>query len=452
MSNKWQPKQPGGGGRRRGPPGGRPQQQHQQPQQQPRKPANATSTATSALSDEEDTRIVTPRDTYHVGAHVPTKTSIGVLLCRTNTTSLRLEVLLVHKRYTYAFAEFVHGRYPRGRDNGSQSSQNAALRSAAALFDQMTLEELLDVYSLDFGQLWYRIWLTRDGRELYNKKFAKFHSAFIRDDGGVALRAAILAARSHGTLLWEVPKGRRQNPRESDILCAVRELREETGIEKSDYRFLPGIKRRVSYVSSGTRYTCTYYVAVANPRLSEHAFNDRSRPTLRDINHMGEVGEIGWHDIERIRMIDGPEHRLENLIDPTLRIVKRYKKGRWTSRRPVIPVPSFFIDGPALVANAVAAKATGETASTEDDDAVDVSADEKGALAAPAEVVAIAKYRRRRPKNKKTPTPRMPRSIQMALAAQVAAAPKIGSPRAAAPPKVIPSPRARGSGANVQGK
>jgi 8-oxo-dGTP pyrophosphatase MutT (NUDIX family) len=269
-------------------------------------------------------------------ARLPTKTSIGIILCRKNETTRHPEVLLVHKRYTYAFAEFVHGRYAR-KSAPRAKGQNSVM----ALLEHMTNEELLDVWSLDFDQMWYRIWLSREKRDLYNRKNAKFQSTFMRDDGGAGLRHAIQQAHSQGALLWEVPKGRRISPRESDIICGVRELHEETGIDKSDYRFLPGVRRRVSYVSSGTRYVCIYYVAIANPRLSGAGPGpgDPGRPALREIEHMGEVSEIRWYDIERVRLLDGPGARLASLVSPAFRLMNQYLKGRWASRRHAGPPP-----------------------------------------------------------------------------------------------------------------
>jgi 8-oxo-dGTP pyrophosphatase MutT (NUDIX family) len=265
-----------------------------------------------------------------------TKTSIGVILCRTNTATGRPEVLLVHKRYTYAFSEFVHGRYIHGR-----TSPAATMRAVAALLNDMTTEELLDVMSLNFEQMWYRVWLTHEKRDLYNRKYSKFVSTFMREDGGESLLQAVRQARGNGVLLWEVPKGRRQSAREADILCAVRELREEAGVEKNEYRLLPGVRRRVSYTSSGTRYVCIYYVALANPRLARAAkgFN-QGRPALRDITLMGEVSDVRWHDVEQIRLLEWPNTRLEDLVSPAFRLIKQYVKGRWASRRPPASVSS----------------------------------------------------------------------------------------------------------------
>lgn len=274
-----------------------------------------------------------------------TKTSIGVILCRVNAKSHRPEVLLVRKRYTYAFSAFVHGKYARaqrnsGRGGGGGGGTNGSGISSEllALLENMTMEELLDVMSLNFEQMWYRIWLSRDKRDLYHRKHAKFQSAFMRDDGGSALCSAVKRAQDRGVLLWEVPKGRRSTSREPDLSCAVRELQEETGIAKGEYRLLPGVRRAVRYVSDGVRYVCEYFVAIAGPHLARREVlgGGRAGPgrsALREINSMGEVGQIRWLDIEQIRLLDSPEGRLELLVAPAFRLVKLYLKGHWAGRR-----------------------------------------------------------------------------------------------------------------------
>jgi 8-oxo-dGTP pyrophosphatase MutT (NUDIX family) len=286
---------------------------------------------------------------------VQTKTSFGIILCRKNAATLRPEVLLVHKRYTYAFAEFVHGRYsrpPRSRDTAA-SAAALAHSSVAAILDGMSREELLDVYSLNFEQMWYRIWLSHDNRDLYNKKHARFQSSFMRDDGGAALRALVLNARGGGILMWEVPKGRRLGVREPDIICAVRELREETGVEKDEYRIIPGVRRHTSYISNGVRYTGVYFIAVANPALARASSISVGftcagfATTLREIHNLAEISEVRWQDIERIRMLDGEPSRLLQLIRPALRLVQNFYAGKFAERRAtsviasLVSVPGF---------------------------------------------------------------------------------------------------------------
>lgn len=240
------------------------------------------------------------------------KISFGVIITRINAASGRPEAVLVRGRYSYEYSEFVHGRYSRKN-----------IRAVSALFDAMSVNERLDIYSLDFAQMWYRIWLTAERRELYNKKFAKFQAAWMRDDSGEDLRRLVQGSRPvqhDGGIRLEFPKGKRQSNREPDINCAIRETEEETGIAKRDYQILPGFKRRVSYVHMGVRYVNVYYVAVARRDL--HVGID-----LRDLDQISEVSEVRWMSIEQIRLFDAPDGRLENTVAPVFRYVKRHARG-----------------------------------------------------------------------------------------------------------------------------
>jgi len=261
---------------------------------------------------------------------MPTKVSAGIILCRKNETGPRpsLEVLLVLKRYTYAFAEFAHGRYTFGRP---MPGIVPPPRTVPELLNDMTREELLIIWSLDFNQIWYKIWLTFKNVELFTRKNAKFQATFMRD-GGELLQQYITVARAKGTILWEIPKGRRSSARESDIICGLRETREETGIDPREYRLLPDVNFRTSYISGDVRYTCAYQVALAYPRLAKSEQNCvRWLSLLRTIHQMAEVGEVRWCNIEQVRLIDSK--RLAPLVEPAFRLVKKYIGGRWAFRQ-----------------------------------------------------------------------------------------------------------------------
>lgn len=250
------------------------------------------------------------------------KISFGIVLVRINPATRRPEAVLVRGRYSDEYAEFVHGRYSRKN-----------IRGMSALFDAMSVNERLDVYSLDFSQMWYRIWLTAERRELYNKKLAKFQTSWMRDDSGEQLRQLVMAsstdpgARHHNDsgVRWEFPKGKRTSNREPDLNCAVREFEEETGIAKRDYQILPGFKRRVSHVHMGVRYVNVYYVAIARRPLEP-------RLDLRTLDQVVEVSEVRWMDVEQIRLIDSPARRLETTVAPIFKYVKRYMRGAIPAR------------------------------------------------------------------------------------------------------------------------
>jgi 8-oxo-dGTP pyrophosphatase MutT (NUDIX family) len=190
----------------------------------------------------------------------------------------------------------------------------------------MSIEERLDIYSLNFNQMWYRVWLMSGRREFFNKKFAKFWTTWMRDDGGDYLRQLIRSSRSHpgGNCRWEFPKGRRASFHEPALSCAIREFEEETGISKQDYLVLPECKHRISFTHMGTRYNYIYYVAVARRDLEPQI-------NLRTLNQVSEVSEVRWMNIEQIRYIDTPARLLEATIRPAFKQVRHYIRGHMQS-------------------------------------------------------------------------------------------------------------------------
>lgn len=229
--------------------------------------------------------------------------SIGVACCRFNYN--RPEILLICKRYTYAYNAFVHGKY--------NSSDSTALIS---LFSGMTVEEKHDILSMNFMQMWYRIWLT--GSQKTTNFFIlknKFDATFAQDEG---LRLRRLISKSlHSNKVWEIPKGRRKNKMEADVHCAIREFYEETGIPKSGYKLFPDTKT-YSYIDAGIRYTNIYYLAFAN-----HEFEPRVDFSLR--SQVEEISDIKWMGIEEIRFVDDTQ-RLEKFVRPIFKFMARRVK------------------------------------------------------------------------------------------------------------------------------
>lgn len=260
--------------------------------------------------------------------NIPTKKSLGIILCKINSVSGQPEVLLVHKRYTYAYSMFVHGKYSR-----PNIWPKTSMQFIVNLLNQMTLEELLDIWSLNFKQMWYRIWLNNFEDEFYKRKYNKFYMSFIKNDNGEQLKKYILSVRNYNNLNWEVPKGRPVDFQEKNLHCAIREIKEETGLNKTDYTILPNVKRYVNYISLGTRYICTYYIAIVNQCIKYY-----NTSVFKDMKKFNEVSETKWFDIHKIRLIDDNKSHLESLISPAFKLVKKFSNGKWPNRCRKIPM------------------------------------------------------------------------------------------------------------------
>ncbi len=263
------------------------------------------------------------------------KESYGIACCRFNLETKEPEVLLIKKRYTYAFFDFVFAKYKKRDDN--------RLRK---LFNQMSLQEKIDVLRLDFDKLWCRIRIKipnpsdfshsssrNNGRNPYGNqsdawhtyvcKKTKFDNNFINVDKGRRLRKLI-----HGTAsvdsIWEIPKGRPMHG-EKPINTAIREFKEETDIGIEKYTFLlheaPIVE---SYVVNRCNYKHTYFIAIANQ------FNWEPEVNFSSYEQLLEVENIQWTSINRaeylnLKQID-PQLRILNLLKKIVKIFKHYCK------------------------------------------------------------------------------------------------------------------------------
>lgn len=233
--------------------------------------------------------------------HEKVKSSLGIACCRISGDS-KPEILLVCKRYTYAYNLFIHAKY--------NSSDNAAI---IELFNGMTVDEKLNILSMNFAQIWYKVWLGTTNNAFYYTARNKFETTFMAD-GGARLRRLINRS-SNAQLIWEIPKGRRRYKNEPDLQCAIREFTEETGIPKRYYKIIPDAKRTYTYVDNGTRYTNTYFIGLEKRTIEP-------RMNFGQQSQVDELCDIRWMNIEQIRLCD-PSGRLERFVAPIFRFVRR---------------------------------------------------------------------------------------------------------------------------------
>ena len=255
------------------------------------------------------------------------KTSYGVALCKYNMEkNKQLEILMIKKRYTYSYFIFIFGRYKKYNNKHLQY-----------LFNHMTYAEKLDILSLDFSKMWYRMWLCTPENNytiysIYNKstiptkniktyfrKKNKFNSIFLRDNGKRLKR--LIQSSDNVVSPWEIPKGS-ANKSESDITCAIREFEEETIINTSDYTILHNVKPIISsHKDSKTVYKTVHYVAYLN--------ND-SKWTPRYIfepSQINEIEQVKWISVNEITFLNMNIREKKRLINICKKISYQFKKN-----------------------------------------------------------------------------------------------------------------------------
>jgi adenine-specific DNA methylase len=217
--------------------------------------------------------------------------SAGVACCRREPTNNTIEILLVRRRTTYEFQEFVFGKY-----------KLKCLVRIKFLISRMTASEQNELLLKNFDAIWWLATLhTKESRlDVYNKKLQRFNSFLQLYD----LKSIISQSQSVLSL-WEIPKGRANSQKETALNCAVREFTEETNIDKNMYKIIfdPVI---YSYQECNNTYKNTYYPAWC--KYMPHV--GRIQPTKK--NQVCEIVEIRWMNLNMVKTLGN--HRLENIV------------------------------------------------------------------------------------------------------------------------------------------
>lgn len=243
------------------------------------------------------------------------KESVGIAVCRRCPITKNLQILLVHKRLSYAFLHFMLGKYNISANYGD----------IANLVSNMSVNEKLEILSLNFDHLWYKIWLkvpynNNTSDESYHKNWLKRYkntdvlvlntkdcykhckSKFydlISNDGGRKLQNIIMNTSHNRTFLWEIPKGRMDDG-EAKIQCAMRELLEETNIKSEQYDICFDIKPftlNKSYADAKYRYRHTFYVAIMKNN------NTQVKVDFSNINQITEIDNLQWYSLNEMNII-----------------------------------------------------------------------------------------------------------------------------------------------------
>lgn len=231
-------------------------------------------------------------------------TSYGIACCRKNTNG-QYELLMIRKRCSYTFSEFVRGIYDVHHK-----------QDLIHLFDHMTIDEKVLIKLKLFDPLWIRNFGEPPTKEknAYQRGFKKF-SILIKINDGKYLDE-IISISSSIELLWEIPKGR-SDKKETPIEAAIREFKEETNITKEQYRILfdEGFVT-YAFMDSGVRYTYIYYIAIVN----------NNRMNIRyayDSSHMPkEVSNMSFLSTDKIKLMNN--NRLYKLAKGIISKVKKH--------------------------------------------------------------------------------------------------------------------------------
>lgn len=208
----------------------------------------------------------------------------------------RIKFMLIRRKHTLGFLEFIRGRYNIENVDG-----------IIFLFKQMTNNEILSIGTNSFDELWKSVWKNNKSKLLhtmeYNNSKEKFNKLKIFNENYLNLDFYVEHVKpNYSHPEWGFPKGRR-NIYETDLECAKREFEEETGFNFNEYVLLDKIKPidEKFIGTNGVSYKHKYYFAVTN--TNRKPVIDSNNPLQYD-----EIGDIGWFTYDEAIRLIRPHH------------------------------------------------------------------------------------------------------------------------------------------------
>ena len=120
----------------------------------------------------------------------------------------------------------------------------------------------------NFDILWTELWNKTAKKKKYHKEYLESKKKFNKLIDNGKLDELLTIVSDYDTPEWEIPKGRR-NHHEKNIDCAIREFREETGLEESHYILLNNFfSLQDEFIgTNGIKYKHIYYIAILKTDL-----------------------------------------------------------------------------------------------------------------------------------------------------------------------------------------
>ena len=191
----------------------------------------------------------------------------------------KIKFLLVRRKFSFSFIEFIRGKYD---DN---------VKNISKLLNLMSKEEINMIIENEFDILWCNVWqktaLDKSFCKEYQISKIKFNNIKTNHD----IYDLVDITKLYLSPEWGFPKGRKDK-NEKKIDCAMREFEEETGISKDNYIILDKINT-VDEIVVGTqfKYKLVYYLGLS---FTENELE------LSTEQQQIEIGDLRWFTYDEV--------------------------------------------------------------------------------------------------------------------------------------------------------
>lgn len=246
--------------------------------------------------------------------------SIGVIVFRKNNDNV--EYLLIKRKSTIGFVEFIRGKY---------SLYNREY--IISLFNEMTQNEIEMIKREKFENLWAYLWgenvgiQYRSEEKLARDKFNSLKNGVTIGKDKYSISTIMEEISSEwNEAEWGFPKGRR-NYQEKDLVCAMREFEEETGYKKNTLNIIQNIFP-IDEIFTGSNfksYKHRYFIAFMNFEQNENNLqNELENNEL--LFERNEVSEVTWKTYDECMTLFRPyNEERRNILKRVHNAIHKYR-------------------------------------------------------------------------------------------------------------------------------
>ena len=210
----------------------------------------------------------------------------------------KIQYLLIQRRDSLGYIDIMRGKYKT--DDIKYISQQ---------IHGMTRHEQEQLVNESFDTLWENLWgPPLDGSNPYkHEKDVSRTKLITLRTGNPSLAEIVKNVNSFWpTPEWGFPKGRRE-PHESEYSCAIREMKEETGLTENDIIPIKNLDtiKETFYGSNGVQYCHKYFL------MCVHSKNE-PRFDPENFHMTQEIGNIKWCSFDealQLIRVDNSEKR-----------------------------------------------------------------------------------------------------------------------------------------------
>ena len=228
-------------------------------------------------------------------------TSYGVISFRKHSTDNKYEYLMICRKDSLGYVDFIRGKYPLYNKNYIQN-----------LVDEMTIEEKQNIIKHDFNTLWNNLWCSDSGiqyrieEKSSKNKFEQIKRGIqLSDSDNYDIYTLIQNSNTNWiTPEWGFPKGRR-NYGEKDMQAGLREWCEETGYPINSLNIVTNILPYDEFFvgSNFKSYKHKYYLAHMKHNINTNNFQKSEVSELKWLTYEECLKHIRPYNLERIDII-----------------------------------------------------------------------------------------------------------------------------------------------------